>query len=242
MKKVNPNLTIVIFSFIVGVLIATQMKLKVETYVPATLKSIQTMKSEIHSVNKEIAELNRDIRSKEEELLVLENISKGDENIIDLLTADLRYNKASSGYTSVEGPGIVITMYDNPNEEIMGFDINDDVIHDVDVLNILNDLKISGAEAISINGERVLSTSEIKCAGPVLRINDVRIGTPFVIRVIGDPKVLMASVNAPGTYGDTLKSVYYIGFEPVIEDKIYIPAYNGRFTFNYAKDKGEGGN
>lgn len=242
MKKINPNLTIIIFSFIVGVLIATQMKMKVESYVPVTLKSIQTMKSEIHSVNKEIAELNREIRSKEEELLVLENISKGDENIIDLLSADLRYNKIRSGYTSVEGPGIVITMYDNPNEEIMGFDINDDVIHDVDVLNILNDLKVSGAEAISINGQRVLSSSEIKCAGPVLRINDVRIGTPFVIRAIGDPKVLMASVNAPGTYGDTLKSVYYIGFEPMIEDKLFIPAYKGRFSFNYAKDKGEGDN
>ena len=242
MKKVNPNLTIIIFSFIVGVLIATQMKLKVESYVPVTLKSIQTMKSDIHSVNKEIAELNREIRSKEEELLVLENISKGDENIIDLLSADLRYNKTRSGYTSVEGPGIEITMYDNPNEEIMGFDINDDVIHDVDVLNILNDLKVSGAEAISINGQRVLSSSEIKCAGPVLRINDVRIGTPFVIRAIGDPKVLMASVNAPGTYGDTLKSVYYIGFEPMIKDKLFIPAYKGRFSFNYAKDKGEGDN
>lgn len=242
MKKLNPNLTIVVFSFIVGVLIATQMKMKVESYVPVTLKSIQTMKSEIHSVNKEIAELNRDIRAKEEELLVLENISQGDENIIDLLSADLRYNKTRSGYTSVEGPGIEITMYDNPNEEIMGFDINDDVIHDVDVLNILNDLKIAGAEAISINDQRVLASSEIKCAGPVLRINDVRIGTPFVIRAIGDPKVLMASVNAPGTYGDTLKSVYFIGFEPVIEDKLTIPAYKGRFSFNYAKDKGEGDN
>lgn len=242
MKKVNPNLTIIIFSFIVGVLIATQMKLKVESYVPVTLKSLQIMKNDIHNVNREIAELNREIRLKEEELLVLESISKGDENIIDLLSSDLRYNKVRSGYTSVEGPGIEITMYDNPNEEIMGFDINDDVIHDVDVLNILNDLKVSGAEAISINGQRVLSSSEIKCAGPVLRINDVRIGTPFVIRAIGDPKVLMASVNAPGTYGDTLKSVYYIGFEPVIKDKLFIPGYKGRFSFSYAKEKGEGDN
>jgi uncharacterized protein YlxW (UPF0749 family) len=242
MKKFNPKLTIAIFSFVVGILIATQMKIKVDSYVPATLKSIQTLKSEIHSVNKEIAELNRDIRAKEEELSVLENISESDENIIDLLSADLKYNKTSSGYTAVEGPGIEITMYDNPNEEIMGFDINDDVIHDVDVLNILNDLKVAGAEVISINDQRVLSSSEIKCAGPVLRINDVRIGTPFIIRAIGDPKVLMASVNAPDTYGDTLKSVYYIGFEPVMKDKIYIPAYTGMFSFNYAKGKGEGDN
>lgn len=242
MKKGNPNLTLTIFSIILGVIIATQMKIKVESYAPVTLKSLQMTKNEINMINKELVELNNNIKQKEEELMVLENISKGDENIIDLLSADLRYNKTMSGYTSVEGPGIVITMYDNPNEEIMGFDINDDVIHDVDILNILNDLKISGAEAISINGQRLLSSSEIKCAGPVLRINDIRIGTPFIIRAIGDPKLLMASVNAPGTYGDTLKSVYHIGFEPVTEDKIYIPGYNGRFSFNFAKDKGEGDN
>lgn len=45
-------------------------------------------------------------------------------------------------------------MYDNPEDEIIGQDVNDDVIHDVDVLNILNDLRVAGAEAISINGER----------------------------------------------------------------------------------------
>ncbi len=240
MKKRNPNFTIIVFSMLVGLLIAIQMKAKVEYYIPATLKSLQITKNEISNISKEISELNKEIKIKEEELLLLENISKGDANIVDLLSEDLMYNRTMSGYNSLEGPGIEITMYDNPNEEIMGFDINDDVIHDVDILNILNDLKVAGAEAISINGERLLSSSEIKCAGPVLRINDIRIGTPFVIRAIGDPKVLMASVNAPGTYGDTLKSVYHIGFEPTLEDKILIPGYKGRFAFNYAKDKGEG--
>lgn len=242
MKKRNPNLILIIFSCILGILFATQMKSKVQSYVPVTLKSLQNTKNEIQTISKEIADLNENIKLKEEELMVLENISKGDENIIDLLSADLIYNKTMSGNTALEGPGIEITMYDNPNEEIMGFDINDDVIHDVDVLNILNDLKVSGAEAISINGQRVLSSSEIKCAGPVLRINDIRIGTPFVIRAIGDPKQLMASVNAPDTYGDTLKYGYLIGFEPVIKDKLYIPAYDGRFSFSFAKDKGEGDN
>lgn len=240
MKKGNPNLVLTLFCVILGIFIATQMKLKVESYAPVTIKSLQVTKNEIKNINNEIAELNKAIIQKQEELEMLERISKGDENIIDILTADLIYNMNSSGYTAVEGPGIVITMYDNPNEQIMGFDINDDVIHDVDILNILNDLRISGAEAISINDERVVSTSEIKCGGPIIKINDKSLGTPFVIKAIGDPKLLMAAVNAPGTYGDTLKSVYYIGFEPTIEDRIRIPGYTGRFIFNYAKQKGEG--
>lgn len=240
MKKNNPKLIITVFSIIIGIFISTQMKIKVESYAPVTLKSIQLAKNEINSVNNEIAELNKIIKQKELELEIFENISKGDENIIDLLRGDIKNNKAISGYSEMEGPGIVIKMYDNINYDIQSFDINDEVIHDVDILNILNDLKIAGAEAISINDQRVVSISEIKCGGPIIKINDKSVGTPFIIKAIGDPKVLMASVNAPGTYGDTLKNVYFIGFEPKIEDKIKIPPFTGRFSFDYAKPLGEG--
>ncbi len=240
MKKNNPRFIITAFSIIIGILVAIQMKLKVESIAPVTVKSIQDTKNEINKLNNEILELQEIIKKREQELEILENISKGDQNIVDILQNDLKFNMASSGRTSLEGPGIKITMFDNMDSEIVGFDINDDVIHDVDILNILNDLRIAGAEAISINDQRVVSTSEIKCGGPIIRINGRSIGTPFVIKAIGDPKLLMASVNAPGTYGDTLRSVFSIGFEPEIQDKVVIPAYNGSFSFKYAKPVGEG--
>lgn len=239
MKKSNPKIILALFSVIIGIFIATQMKLKVELYTPVTIKSIQNMKSELNNINNEIAEMELLIKQKEEELEILENISLGSENITDILKADLEINKTRAGLTSLEGPGIVITMYDNMDSQIVGFDVNDDIVHDVDILNILNDLKLSGAEAISVNDQRVVSSSEIKCRGPVMGINGKVIGIPFIIKAIGDPKLLMASVNAPGTYGDTLKNVYFIGFEPRIEDKVVIPAYNGNFRFNYAKPVGE---
>ncbi len=240
MKKDNPKIILTLFSIIVGIFIATQIKMKLETYAPVTLKSLQATKAEIVSINNEISELNKMINVKEEELQLLENIAKGDDNIIDILLKDIEYNKVHSGQTALKGPGIVITMYDNPEERVVGFDINDDVIHDVDILNILNDLRIAGAEAISINDERVLSTSEIKCGGPIIRINGRSSGTPFIIKAIGDPKLLYASVIAPGTYGDILKNVYQIGFEAEVQDSIVIPAYTGIFNFRYAKPIGEG--
>lgn len=240
MKKNNPNIILTIFSVVIGILLSAQMKLKVESIAPVTIRSIQETKSEINFINNEIYELDKLIKQKEEELELLENIKQGDKNIVDILEEDINTNMMISGSTSMEGPGIKITMYDNMSSEVVSFDINDEVIHDVDILNILNDLKIAGAEAISINNQRVVSTSEIKCVGPVVRINGKSIGTPFVIKAIGDPKVLMASVNAPGTYGDTLKSVYLIGFEPEVQDKLIIPAFNGKFNYTYAKPVGEG--
>lgn len=239
MKKINPKITITFFSILFGIFLSVQMKMRVESYVPVTIKSIQSTKTEIDYITNEIAELEQIIKNKEAELEILENISKGGENITDILSLDLLLTKSNSGRTAVQGPGIIITMYDNMDSQIIGYDINDDIVHDVDIQNILNDLKYAGAEAISINGQRVVSSSEIQCNGPVMRINGKSSGTPFVIKAIGDPKVLMASVNAPGTYGDTLRTVYFIGFEPHIEDKIIIPAYKGDFRFMYAKQVGE---
>ncbi len=239
MKDKNPKFILGLFSIIVGILLSTQMKMKVESIAPVTLKSLQTTKDEITFLNNEIYEMGKILEQREEELETIVNIYEGEENIVDILKKDLDTNMANSGMTSLKGPGIKITMYDNMSPEIVGMSINDDVIHDVDILNILNDLKIAGAEAISINDQRVVSTSEIICGGPIIRINGKSIGTPFIIKAIGDPKLLMASVNAPGTYGELL-SVYQIGFEPEEQENVVIPAYKGNFDFTYAKPVGEG--
>ena len=240
MKKNNPKIIITLFSIIIGIFIATQVKMGLEIYAPVTIKSLQITKSEIVAINNEISELNKIIEAKEEELNLLGNIAKGDDNIIDIFLQDIKLNRMLSGQTSLKGPGIIIKMYDNPEERMEGYDLNDDIIHDSDILTILNDLKIAGVEAISINDERVVATSELQCNGPTIRINGRRYATPFIIKVIGDPKLLYASVNAPGTNGDILKSVYQIGFETTIEDSISIPAFTKAFNYKYAKPIGKG--
>lgn len=241
MKLINENrgkLAILIVSILLGIIISTMIKSNLESYVPITLLELENIDKEIKATIKELNELEDVIEDKKDELQALKDLTYNDETIVDKLNTSLTLNKMISGKLSLEGPGIVIKMYDNQEEEIVGQDVNDDVIHDVDVLNIINDLRVAGAEAISINGERVISFSEIKCRGPVIGINGISIGTPFIIRAIGDTKLLMASVNAPGTYGDVLKN-YGIGFEPEEKDDIYIPAYSGNFIFQYAKPVGE---
>ena len=240
MKKRNPKIIIMVFSIILGLFIVVQIKMKLEIYRPITINSLQLAKGEIESIKREIIELEKIEKQKIEELKVLENISKGDDNIIDILNQDLKKNKIHSGASKLTGPGIEIKMYDNQEKRDWWFDINNDVIHDVDILNILNDLRIAGAEAISINGERVIATSEIKCGGPIVRINGRSSAIPFVIKAIGDTKLLMASVSAPDTNGDILKNVYKKGFDVEVKDKITIPAYRGSLDFEYAKPPGEG--
>lgn len=241
MKSTNkPNMVILIFSILLGVFMAGQFKLNIPTLAPVTLKSIQMTKNDINAVNKEIEDINELLHEKEEQINVLESITSGDENILDVLNMELEKNKNIAGFQEVEGPGIVITMQDNMTEGAFGEEFELDIIHDIDVLRIINDLRGAGAEAISINGQRVLSISEIKCGGPIIRVNGKSLGTPFVIKAIGDPKLLTAAINAPNTYAYALKHIDQIYIESRTEDCIKIPAYNGRFIYRYAKPLKEG--
>ncbi|MBC7087201.1 MAG: DUF881 domain-containing protein [Tissierellales bacterium] len=235
MKDFNPKIVIAVFSILVGILLASQIKMNIQMVTPVTIESIKRLELEVKALRNDIDDLKSNIEEKERYLGLIENANYGDSNIIDVLEDEKEKNMMLAGYKSVEGPGIEIVMFDNINSDELSFDFNDGIIHDVDMQNILNDLRVAGAEAISINGERVLAFSDIKCAGPVIRVNGRSLGTPFIISAIGDPKLLMAAISAPGTYSDMLTRVYGIGIQPYMKDKLIIPAYSGDFTFVYAK-------
>lgn len=241
MKKWNnANLIIFTFSILLGIIIAIQFKQNISYIAPVTLSSIQATRNEINALNKEIEELNAMLKDRQAKIEMLESIASGDENIIDILQSELERNKLIAGFKKVEGPGIVIKMEDNLSEDAFGQEYDLDIIHDADVLRIINDLRAAGAEAISINEQRVLSISEIKCGGPIIRINGRSIATPFYIKAIGDPKLLSAAVNAPNTYGYALKYIDQLNIETSIEESITIPGYMGSASFRYAKPIKEG--
>ena len=98
-----------------------------------------------------------------------------------------------AGLTDAKGPGLTITMRD------AGVKDNADpslfIIHDMDILRVLNVLRDSGAQAISINGERILPASEIMCAGPTVRVNRNRYTVPYIINVIGPADKISADLE-----------------------------------------------
>lgn len=234
-KKIKTKVVLLVFSLFIGILISSQVEVNVIAVESESLKSIETYLTQIDRTQEEIIKLNEMIKDKEKELKLLMESDNKNNNLVSLLQEDIEANKIHSGFSDMEGPGIKIIMYDNMEYDIIGLDVNDDIIHDIDILNILNDLKIAGAEALSINNQRVISTTEIKCGGPIIRINGKSYATPFVIRAIGDPSQLMAAITAPGTYGDILKNVYQLHFEPAINENVFIPSYDGNLKYTYAK-------
>lgn len=105
---------------------------------------------------------------------------------------DLNFIRLYAGLSDVYGPGITIKLDDADARKPA--DANLLIIHDSDIRIILNELKKAGAQAISINGERIVATSEQLCAGPTIRINKEVYTVPYVINAIGDPDTLFHSL------------------------------------------------
>ena len=132
------------------------------------------------------------------------------------------------GTTDVHGEGIIINIKDG-----------NDLIHQEDIVILLDELKNAGAEAISINEQRLVTTSSIECDGNIIKVNGEKIGAPFTIKAIGLPEVLI-NVNRVGGYLDTLREDRYlkVSVEKMTDKKtITIPKYTGVMKFQYAQSK-----
>ena len=111
-----------------------------------------------------------------------------------------------AGLTDVEGPGVSVILNDSKAENTTG-DEADYLIHDSDLLSVINELRDAGAQAISFNGERILATSEVRCAGSVVMVNGKRFAAPFIIYAIGDPDYPLQRADHAGRRGGCARPV-----------------------------------
>lgn len=148
--------------------------------------------------------------------------------------------KMGAGVMAVEGPGIIVTIDDSKRPSKPGENPNLYLIHDDDILKVINELWAAGAEAISINEQRLIASSEIRCAGPTLSVNNSRYSPPYEVRVIGEPTTLE---NALKMRGGVIETLQFWGIQVTIkkQDTVMVPAYKGAFRFELAKPVKEGG-
>jgi uncharacterized protein YlxW (UPF0749 family) len=143
-----------------------------------------------------------------------------------------------TGLTALEGPGIRITLDDAPRSaDDPDVDPNWLVVHQQDIQAYVNALWAGGAEAISLQGQRLLSTSGIKCVGNVVVLDGVPYSPPYVIRAVGDAIDMNASVEtSPETISFANYSKrYHLGLKVESVDDLKINAYAGPVSLRYAK-------
>lgn len=190
------------------------------------LKQLNDERAKNDNLTELVSSLKSDMQSFKDEASQNSDYSK-------TLLSQLEKAELLAGLVEVEGSGLTITVKDSSLKNTVG-DPSAYIIHDTDLLMLINELCDAGAEAISINNERVISTTEIRCAGSTVSVNNTRCAQPFTIKVIGDPVNLEnALLMRDGVY-DTLTAW---GLEIDIKkvSSITIPAYTGTLNYKYAK-------
>ncbi|MGM0897620.1 MAG: DUF881 domain-containing protein [Bacillota bacterium] len=107
------------------------------------------------------------------------------------------------GLVPVEGKGLQVTLQDGDYHAELS-NPNDYIVHESHVFQVINELYISGAEAIAVNGQRIHGNSHIVCTGPVITVDGIQHPAPFTIEAIGSPEVLTASMQLAGGVQDQL--------------------------------------
>lgn len=154
----------------------------------------------------------------------------------DIKSKELLQLKANAGFTAMEGPGIIITVNDGKGTGKPGENPNLYIIHDDDLLRIVNELRAAGAEALALNKERIMDISEIRCAGPTVSVNNTRFSPPYEIRAIGNSKTLESALRLRGGVVETLKQ-WGIAVDLEQKESVSIPAYKGPRNYEFAKIK-----
>jgi uncharacterized protein YlxW (UPF0749 family) len=157
-----------------------------------------------------------------------------------LVTKELENSRIALGLVPVKGPGIELELGDSTirkEAEVGGQDIY--MIHDFDLLQVANELWAAGAEAVALNGQRLVSGSAIRCSGPLIQVNNTPIASPFRFLAIGNKENLMSALNMRGGVLDPLRwGKFQVKLTP--RDEVIIPAVAIAPKHEYAKPVTEG--
>lgn len=172
----------------------------------------------------------QDIRSK-----IASTRSGGDDVVLGLLVTEraITATEKQAGLNDMKGSGFTVTLNDSTLNEAPSGNVNDLVIHSQDVQAVVNALWASGAEAISINGERVVATSAILCVGNTLLLNGTVHAPPYEISAIGADRARFTAEPAVRRFSGVAEE-FSLGFSIGKQTTITVPRYDGALSFRYA--------
>lgn len=224
--KIVMTITIGLVCFVLALVMSMQFKVVRET----DITSIETMretelKEELSSWKEKYKEVNQKYEEINQKVEEYKEKKQSDSETSELLQSELQQLNMGLGKTDVQGEGIIVTLTDT----------DDLKINDNNLLIIVNDLKLAGAEAVSINDERIVNMTDIVYIGNTfVKVNGQRISSPYVIKAIGNQTYLESGLLGNGGSVDKLQKD---GYDVKIEKnkKVKILKYNEEINTKYIK-------
>ncbi len=235
MRVNEANIFLFIAAIIIGVLIAMNISLDGEKKYLDVVQ-YQDAYDERTKLQNEISDLEDEYHNINKKINKYKKSDKTQYEVMKEITEELNINKMTLGQVPVEGDGVKITLNDDP-ELMLGVPYKwSMVIHDTDLVMVINDFKNAGAEAIAINGHRISDSTSILCSGATIDLDGIKIITPFYIVAIGNKSVIENFLETQTNHIKDLEARNcFVEVEPVFGEKL--PAYTGKLKTQYLNEK-----
>jgi uncharacterized protein YlxW (UPF0749 family) len=190
-------------------------------------------RSHANDLQAQVADLNKQVSTLSHEV---------DNRQVDALQKQVDQLRGPAGFTAVHGPGLTVTLNDAPKSEIDAADqpggVTPDelVVHQQDIQAVVNALWLGGAEAMTLQNQRVISTTGIKCVGNTVVLHGVPYSPPYVIAAIGDPTALQTALDTSDYVSAYRVFVdrYELGYVVTPSVEFDFDAYTGSSALKYA--------
>jgi uncharacterized protein YlxW (UPF0749 family) len=212
-----------------GLLFAAQLQSQPARAVQPDESSRQTAAGTIQRLEAEQSELKKQIAQLRAEVVSRQQQFAADRTTLSGLQEELERQQVVAGVTDVKGPAVRVLLDDSSSRVAIEDDPAYYIVHEYHLRDVVNLLWKSGAEAIAINGERLVGTSSIYCVGSTIMINDTRMSPPFEITAIGNPNALEDALNNSLSLRALKARVktYGVQFKTTKLKEAILPAYNG---------------
>lgn len=232
MKRKQIAITLGIMCFLLTVALCVQLKTmnSANSTVSQTLADNE-LRDEVLRMKERYDNAYTDLENAQKELETVRQEAAQNDATAEAKQEELRENNMLLGNTDVIGDGVEVVLEDadTTNGNISAAL---QIIHYDDIQWVVNELKNAGAEAIEVNGQRIVNTTAITCEGNIIKINGERIGSPFSIKAIGSQSLLYGALERAGSYLEEIRNDGNTAQVTRIDD-ITISKYTGILSYEY---------
>ena len=241
-RDVTWHLPMIIASVVLGILVTLQFRTQRDLIFPLAQDNTNNLNKMITYLEAERSKLTNDLKETREqkerfEALLGEQGRKQTQEAMNLLKEEVDKARMQAGLVPVKGPGVEVRLDDSlqkpgPTDDAYYF-----LVHDVDIQSFVNELWAAGAEAVSINDQRVVTSTSVRCVGPTVLVNAVRLAPPYIIRAIGDAKTLETALRMPNGVLASMSTSMAKGVRIDIQRRgdLDLPEFKGSGGFRFAE-------
>lgn len=224
--------SVALVAVVLGILLAIQFRTTSAPAVAPPLNREHELAAEKKNLEKELSSMREEIVDLSNKL---EQAGSGQGDAGEVLEKELFKIRRFAGLVPLSGPGVEVLLQNPSRQANLSSDQNLKSVMDEDLLKIVNSLRTSGAEAIAINDQRILTTTEIRLAGSHINVNAAPLSPPYQINAIGDPPAMISRLEIKDGHVEFLRESG-IKVSLQVKENVEIPAFKGSLNFTHVQN------